>query len=83
MAQLRLRDAGGRPLGRAHDFRCAWTPGQSEPPVVEALVYGRRGWLWRVGFHHLPDQTLPWSAVQSIHNGVMTVDPAPERPRKE
>ena len=79
MQLLKLRGPDGRALGHAFDFRCRWTPGQTEPPVVEEVVYGKRGLLWRVGFHHLPDQTLPWSAVQSIENGVMTVDPAPAR----
>ena len=79
MQLLKVRSTDGRELGRVFDVRCRWTPGQTEPPVVEEVVYGRRGLLWRVGFHHLRDQTLPWSAVRSIDNGVMTVDLAPAR----
>jgi hypothetical protein len=83
MQLVKVRGTDGSYLGRAYDFRCRWTPGQTEPPVVEEVVYGRRGLLWRVGFHHLRDETLPWSAVQSIDNGVMTVDPAQARPPRD
>jgi hypothetical protein len=79
MQLLRVRSTDGRFLGHVFDFRCRWQPGQQAPPVIEEVVYGRRGWLRRVGFHHLRDQTLPWSAVRSIENGVMTVDLAHAR----
>jgi hypothetical protein len=78
MQLLRVRSSDGRFLGHVFDLRCRWRPGQSEPPVVEEVVYGRRGLLRRLGFQR-EDATLPWSAVRSIENGVMTVDLAPAR----
>lgn len=71
---LRVRTLDGRFLGHVFDLRTHWRPGQTERPVIECLVVGRRGWLERVGLGHGPD-TVPWSAVRRIEQATVWVDP--------
>ncbi len=78
---LRIETTDGRALGHVHDLRCSWRPGQAEPPIVEAVVFGRRGLLQRLGFQQRDADTVPWSAVRSIAHGVVVVDWSPPAPR--
>jgi sporulation protein YlmC with PRC-barrel domain len=69
---LQLRTTGGRRLGRLFDLKAAPAAGA----LVAELVYGELGWLERVGFRNVRAQSLPWSAVRGIEDGVILVDEA-------
>ena len=71
---MRVQTAQGRYLGRVFDLRTRWTPGSSEPLVVQALLVGRAGWMQRVGLRPWRLHELPWSAVRASRNGVLVVD---------
>lgn len=74
VSAARIETTDGRLLGHLFDLRTRWAPGQSHPLVVHALVYGRRGWMERVGLRPRRLQTLPWSAVRRIEPGLIVVD---------
>jgi sporulation protein YlmC with PRC-barrel domain len=74
MQSLRVHTVHGRYVGRVFDVRTRWTPGSSEPLVVQALLVGRAGWMQRVGLRPWRLQELPWSAVRSSRDGVLFVE---------
>ena len=73
---LRVRTLQGRHVGRVFDVRTRWTPGGSEPLVVQALLVGRAGWMQRVGLRPWRLHEVPWSAVREGRQGVLVVDEA-------
>jgi sporulation protein YlmC with PRC-barrel domain len=71
---LKVKTTQGRHVGRVFDLRTCWTPGDSRPLVVQALLVGRAGWMERVGLRPRRLHPVPWSAVQSCGDGVIVVD---------
>ncbi|HWQ36676.1 MAG TPA: PRC-barrel domain-containing protein [Blastocatellia bacterium] len=62
----------GRHLGWVIDLRCAGEPehGDARPErIVSELVYGKAGWLERLGFRAVRERRTPWAAVTAIENG--------------
>ena len=70
---MRVQTRDGRFLGHVFDLRCGWRPGQRGAPVVGEIVFGRRGLLERVGLRQVRADSLPWSAVESVQDGVIVV----------
>jgi sporulation protein YlmC with PRC-barrel domain len=60
---------GGRHLGKVVDLRCTTWPTPGEPQteqVVSELVFGKAGWLERLGFRAIKEQRVAWQAVRAI-----------------
>ena len=74
----------GRKLGRVFDLQCHWQPG-AETSAIETVVYGRLGWMERMGFVVRKPETLPWSAVRELRGRTLVVAadavPAGRKPR--
>ena len=62
----------GRELGRLFDLSCRWQPGEASSPI-EDLIYGRIGWLERVGLVHEKPPSVPWTAVRRVEQRAIVV----------
>lgn len=71
---LRVETTQGRYVGRVFDLRTCWTPGDSAPLVVQALLVGRAGWMERVGLRPRRLHPVPWSAVKACRGGKIVID---------
>ena len=80
LGRMRVETVDGKQLGQLFDLRCQWRHGQSAPVVTE-LVCGRRGLLEQLGLRNAHPTTVPWTAVQSIEERVITVANV-HRPRR-
>jgi len=66
----------GKHLGRVVELRCAGEPehGDSrDARVVTEVIFGKAGWLERLGFRPVEERRVPWSAVLSLEKGRITV----------
>jgi hypothetical protein len=70
---LRVRSSEGRMLGRVFDLRCDWRPGQKHAPVIDEIIFGRKGLAERLGLRHGDAQSAPWSAVLRIEGRTLVV----------
>lgn len=70
---LRLETESGRFLGHVFDLRCGWDPKQAAAPRIDEIIYGRRGLLLRLGLSRREPDSLPWSAVRGLRDGVIVV----------
>jgi sporulation protein YlmC with PRC-barrel domain len=71
----------GRHLGRVVELRCAGEPehGDSrESRLVTELIYGKAGWLERLGFKAVEECLVPWRAVKAIEERRIIVNDAEE-----
>lgn len=71
---LRVETPRGRYVGRVFDLRTCWTPGDSRPLPVQALLVGRAGWMERVGLRPRRLHPVPWAAVRACRDGVIVID---------
>jgi hypothetical protein len=70
---MRIETRSGRRLGRLFDLRCSWAPGKAQP-LIDEIVFGRVGLMERLGLKvHKPD-SIPWSAVIEVRDGVLIVE---------
>lgn len=65
LARLHVLDRHGRRRGRVFDLRIDWQPGEQRSPVVE-LIYGRTGWMERVGLAEKHPDSAAWSRVRDL-----------------
>jgi sporulation protein YlmC with PRC-barrel domain len=70
---MRVETVDGDFLGHVFDIRCRWEKDANELPILEAIVYGRRGLLERVGLRGVRPRTMPWNLVEAIHGDVIIV----------
>ena len=59
----------GRHLGRVVELRCAGEPEHGDTRdarVVTELIFGKAGWLERLGFRSVEERRAAWSNVLSI-----------------
>jgi sporulation protein YlmC with PRC-barrel domain len=59
----------GRHLGRVVELRCAGEPeygASREARLVTELIYGKAGWLERLGFKALKERRVAWQSVKAI-----------------
>ena len=77
---MRVETVDGKQLGQVLDLRCQWRSGQGAAVLTE-IVCARRGMLERLGLRNARATTVPWTAVQSIEGGVITVANV-HRPRR-
>lgn len=66
----------GKHLGRVVELRCAGEPehGDSrEARVVTELIFGKAGWLERLGFKPIEERRVAWSAVLSLEEGKIVI----------
>ena len=59
----------GDRLGRVVDFRCASEPehGEGRPHcVVTEVVFGKAGWLERMGVRAVLEETVPWAEIETF-----------------
>lgn len=77
LESMTVQTVAGERLGRVFDLRCRRRDG--EPPVVEAIVYGRLGLLERMDLRKARPTSVPWSKVRSVEGRVIVVDVAAPR----
>jgi hypothetical protein len=65
LARLHVHDRQGRQRGRVFDLRVDWSPGDECSPVAE-LIYGRTGWMERVGLTEKRPDSAAWSRVREV-----------------
>lgn len=65
LARWQVHDMQGRRRGRVFDLRVDWSPGDERSPIAE-LIYGRTGWMERVGLTDKRPQSAPWSRVSEV-----------------
>jgi len=66
----------GDHLGRVVDFRCAGEPehGEERPHrVVTEVVFGKVGWLERMGFRAVREETVPWPEIETFGTQQVTL----------
>jgi sporulation protein YlmC with PRC-barrel domain len=70
-------DRGGEHLGRVVELRCAGEPehGDSRASrIVTELIYGKAGWLERLGFKAVEERRVAWASVIAIESGKIVID---------
>jgi hypothetical protein len=72
MELMRVETADGRLLGHVFDLRCRWDA-DGEVPRVEEIVFGRSGWLERIGLRRSKPSTVHWYLVESVRGNVIVV----------
>ena len=70
---MRIETRSGRHLGHLFDLRCSWQPGHPQA-VIDEIVFGRIGLMERLGLKVRKPDSVPWSAVLEVRNGVLIVD---------
>jgi sporulation protein YlmC with PRC-barrel domain len=66
----------GDRLGRVVDLRCAGEPevGEERPHrVVTEVVFGRVGWLERMGFRAVGEEIVPWAEIETFGTTQITL----------
>jgi hypothetical protein len=71
LAGVEVVDEVGNHLGTIVDLRCHRE--DTQPLVVDELVFGEAGWLERLGFRAVREKTCPWSSVRSIRRRQIVV----------
>jgi sporulation protein YlmC with PRC-barrel domain len=74
---LEVVDRNGRHLGRVVELRCAGEPehGDSrDSRIVTELIYGKAGWLERLGFKAIEERRVAWTSVIAIDSGKIVID---------
>jgi hypothetical protein len=59
----------GNHLGHVVELRCAGEPerGEERPHrVVTEVVFGRAGWLERMGFRAVREEVVPWAEIRTF-----------------
>ena len=77
----RVETEAGRFLGHVFDLRCQWQPGDRQSSVGE-VIFGRRGLLERLGLAERKPDSVWWSAVRSVGDGVIVVTGEAARKRR-
>lgn len=72
--------ADGRRLGRLMDLRCEREPGTHEYSVVSAIIFGRVGWLERLGLRIPKQDVAAWKYVESFDRREIRMSPEFRRP---
>jgi sporulation protein YlmC with PRC-barrel domain len=79
---MRIESDAGHFLGHVFDLRCRWRPGDRQSPLDE-IIFGRLGLLERIGVSEGRPDSVPWSAVKAVRDGVIVVaDEAVPKRRK-
>jgi sporulation protein YlmC with PRC-barrel domain len=71
---LRVETVRGRFLGHVFDLRCNWVAGDAEGSLVDEVIYGKVGLAERLGFSVDEPDSVKWSQVKEIRDGVVVVD---------
>jgi sporulation protein YlmC with PRC-barrel domain len=72
LLKMEVVNRDGKHLGRVVELRCAGEPehGDSRAArVVTELIYGKAGWLERLGFRAVRERRAAWTSVIAIENG--------------
>jgi hypothetical protein len=70
------KPAGAARLGRVVELRCAGEPehGDSRAArVVTELIYGKAGWIERLGFRAVKERRAAWTSVVAIQGGKILI----------
>jgi sporulation protein YlmC with PRC-barrel domain len=77
LLRMEVVDRDGKHLGRVVDLRSAGEPEHGDSraarPVTE-LIYGKAGWLERLGFRAVEERRASWASVVAIENGTIVID---------
>lgn len=77
LLRMEVVDRDGKHLGRVVDLRSAGEPehGDSRAArLVTELIYGKAGWLERLGFRAVEERRASWASVVAIENGTIVID---------
>jgi len=77
---LQVRTVSGARIGHVFDFRLRTDRGAA--PVVEAILYGSRGLLSRLGIRHARPTEIEWSRVRAVEDDAIVVDDDAPRVRR-
>lgn len=78
---MRVETEAGRFLGHVFDLRCQWQPGDRHSPLTE-IIYGRLGFLERIGLSKRRPDSVPWSAVKTVRTRTIVVGNEAARSRR-
>lgn len=74
---MEVVDRDGRHLGRVVELRSAGEPEHGDSRnarQVTELVYGRAGWLERLGLRAVEERRAAWTSVIAIEDGKITIE---------
>jgi hypothetical protein len=71
MELMRVETADGRALGYVFDLRCRASG--DDAPVLEEIIFGKRGWLERVGLRRTKPHSVHWYLVEAVRGNVIVV----------
>jgi len=66
LARWHVHDLQGQHRGRVFDLRVDWSPGDGRSAVSE-LIYGKTGWMERVGLREKRPDSVAWSRVCEVN----------------
>lgn len=70
----------GRHLGRVVELRCEGEPEHGmarKERIVTELIYGKAGWLERLGFRAVEERRIAWQSVEAMNDGKIIIRDAP------
>jgi sporulation protein YlmC with PRC-barrel domain len=73
MQLVRVQTTDGRELGRVSDLRIQWDP-DGGGPVVTEVIFGKRGFLERLGLRQTQARTVRWAKVKAVHPDLLVVE---------
>jgi sporulation protein YlmC with PRC-barrel domain len=74
--KLEVVSVNGRHLGHVVELRCAGEPEHGNPRqerVISEFLFGRFGWLERLGLKAVNEQKVPWESVLAIRDGKILI----------
>ena len=74
--KLEVVSTDGRHLGRVVELRCEGEPEHGDihhDRIVSELVFGKAGWLERIGFRAVNEQSVPWKRILTIGDGKIVI----------
>jgi sporulation protein YlmC with PRC-barrel domain len=69
----RIVTADGRLLGRVFDVRCQWDSEAGDIPIVDQVIFGKRGLLERMDLRRAQSRFVHWYLVESVSDTALVV----------
>ena len=74
---MEVVDRGGKHLGRVVELRSAGEPEHGDSRnarQVTELIYGKAGWLERLGFRAVEGRRVAWASIIAIEDETIVID---------
>lgn len=75
--KLEVFGTNGQHFGRVVELRCAGEPEHGDTRserIVTELIFGKMGWLERVGLRAIDERKVPWRLVRTIKDGKIFIE---------